>query len=427
MLLGYLQDDEFVGLEAMFSESGRSLFSVKVLSTEIEYFELDSHFQSFLSLHKLKQTLVQGLSFKLAYRLDYLAKKLDYSSVKKAAPHKVEGFSAEVASHKLLKQMELEAAGWAGTGVLKAPLDAKKSKFLEKFTRTQDPGCQINQLFLETRSIDKLTASPQRSLSIGSLEPRQPAAPVRERDSPTAARLQAEPTAKSRIDDRAPGKAQHSQDPQTSPSLHSRFNQQARALEQHLRPSQGYFISNFFRKPPKQHKSNLQSHFRPKQSVGSELSPQRDSPEHSMLPAILRAEESSRQSLEQISAFPDERFLANFKKAVKDFSRSKALFLPACQLESSCIVERKVAVSALRAVQAPKSQSLNTSHTAEGLKVNLRIKSPGFTKKHGSAENLLLVHSVSKQQLQSSKALHLEANQMATSLRRRHSSSQQLS
>lgn len=430
VLLGYLQDDEFIGLEAMFSDSGRSLFSVKVLSTEIEYFELDANFQSFLSQYKLKQSLIQGLAFKLAYRIEYLAKKLDYSSTKKAMPHKVEGFSSDIASHKLLKQMEHEASGLTGASLPKSSLDSKKLRFLEKFARTLDPICQINQLFLEKRPHDRLLpAAHQRAQSFGSLE---------------LHRVQAEPQRRDRLEAQfspeGPVKAapatqpdtQTRQEAQVCPSLHNHNKEQNRTLEEKLNPGQGYFLSNLLRRPSKPQKKKLHQHFKPRQEPNSDLSPQthhKRSTENSLRHLHPQAVEPGRQShadhLQHLSAFPDARFLANFKKAVKDYSSSKALFTPECQVESSCVVDKKVAVSAFRAVQAPKPQSLNSSQSAEGLKFDFRIKSPTSRQRHYSPENSLNNRYISKQKTISK--ISFGGNGLAHSTQHRQSTCSQLS
>jgi len=390
VLLGYLQDDEFVGLEAMFSQSGRSLFSVKVLSTEIEYFELDASFQSFLNLNKLKESLVQGLSFKLAYRVEYLAKKLDYSSVKKAMPHKVEGFSSDIASHKLLKQMELEASGPVGSNLLRAAWDADKSKLLAKFTRTQDPRCQAKQAPV-SQSQDKQPSGLPRTQSIGRLGQLQ-------QKTDSSKKLSAGVCPEVALG---------------CPGIHNRRREQSVVLEENLRPSHSYFISNLFSRPAKRLKSKGPK--RPSDSVHSQQPRRQESPENTLLPQRAQSPQ-----LQQISAFPDARFLAKFRKTVLGYSQSHAPFVAGCELSSSCTVEKKVAASALRAMRASKPQSLNASQSAEGLKLNFRIKSPTPKQKPSPQESSLLTKSAGRPK-QPSKAVRFEGGQPPAPMHRRQS------
>ncbi len=76
VLVGYVDKPELLGSEILFNSKHRSLFSVKVVSSELEYYEIGSSVETYLSLHGIKPHLLDALVAVLRYRLEFIYKRL---------------------------------------------------------------------------------------------------------------------------------------------------------------------------------------------------------------------------------------------------------------------------------------------------------------------------------------------------------------
>jgi len=80
VLVGYVGSSEIIGSEVLFGSSRISLFTAKVISSDIEYYEFDKQIEMSLSIFKMLDDLFRNFLKIFKYRLEYISKKLNVFS-----------------------------------------------------------------------------------------------------------------------------------------------------------------------------------------------------------------------------------------------------------------------------------------------------------------------------------------------------------
>lgn len=113
VLVGYVDKPELLGTEVLFSAKHRSLFTVKVVSSELEYYEVGPAVETHLSVHGTKPQLLAALLAVLRYRLEFIHKRL-YVCGLAAPPGSRSAYLRLTANPRLRKELQ-QAPGPADT------------------------------------------------------------------------------------------------------------------------------------------------------------------------------------------------------------------------------------------------------------------------------------------------------------------------